>query len=72
MNTLKFALCLRELGIKNLNFSNRKKLANLAYLLIVFDVDIGLPSKSFRWYLHGVYNLEISELTTRLLEVADK
>lgn len=62
MNIEKFALCLRELGINNLNFENRKKLCNLAYLLTMFDVDVDLPLDSFKWYLHGVYNPEITKL----------
>jgi len=62
MNVAKFASCLKELGITDLGFHNRKKLCKLAYLLTVFGVDLGLPLKSFRWYLHGIYNPEISEL----------
>lgn len=62
MNALKFARCLRELGITNLEFNNRKKLCNLAYLLTMFGVDLGLPLSSFKWYLHGIYNAEVTEL----------
>ena len=68
MDIKKFALCLKELGIKKLDFHNRKKLKNLAYLLTVFGVDIGLPLKSFRWYLHGVYNPEVAELIVAIAE----
>lgn len=72
LNVVKFAQCLKELGIKNLDFHNRKKLKNLAYLLTVFGVDLGLPLKSFRWYLHGIYNKEITVLIVNVGERAEK
>ena len=68
LNVVKFAQCLRELGIEKLDFHNRKKLKNLAYLLTVFGVNIGLPLKSFRWYLHGIYNKEITALIVSIGE----
>ena len=70
MNVAKFALCLKKLGITKLDFHNRKKLCNLAYLLtVVFGVELGLPLKSFKWYLHGIYNREVTELLLKIGEV---
>jgi len=60
LKVVKFAQCLRTLGITDLSFHNRKKLCNLAYLLTVFGVELGLPLKSFKWYLHGIYNQEVT------------
>jgi len=52
-NLKKFALCLKELGITENTFRNRKRLTPIAYLMQqVFHIDLGLE---FGWYLHGVY-----------------
>lgn len=67
MNVVKFALCLKELGVTKLDFSNRKKLCNLAYLLTVFGVDIGVPLESFKWYLHGLYGPRVTKLIFSLI-----
>ena len=69
LQVVKFAQCLRALGITDLSFHNRKKLCNLAYLLTVFSVELGLPLKSFKWYLHGIYNREVTELLLKIGEV---
>jgi len=69
MNAVKFALCLKKLGITKLDFHNRKKLCNLAYLLtVVFGVNVGLPLDSFKWYLHGICNKEIATLLVSIGE----
>lgn len=71
LNVVKFVLCLRELGIKDLGFNTRKKLCNLAYLLTLFGVDIGLPLSSFKWYLHSVYHPEVTELNFQIIKESE-
>jgi len=70
MNKSKIVACLQLLGVKpNMeSFNDRKKMQKIAYLLPVFDIDVGLDIDSYGWYLHGPYN---PKLTRALFEIVE-
>lgn len=60
LNGIKFVNILQSLKVDLSTFDGRKKIMNLAYLLAVFDVDIGISTKEFKWYLHSPYHSDVS------------
>ena len=61
LKPIKFVQCLKSLKVDLKTFDGRKKVMNLAYLLTVFNVDIGISQKDFKWYLHSSYHPENSK-----------